>query len=186
MDERSFDNLVRDLAASAQSRRALGLAAFGLALSLAAPLAPDTDAARRRQARREKRRKSGKGNQGGSGKGNSNGKGPQNGHQDDCGEPNTCTRDPKTGESGYTCPDGRCSCGGSCCEKGYACFVERSTPGREVCCFEGANQVPSEKEDLIVCPGVNSDPNVCCESSLCNDDGTCSYLLFGRYRRNPR
>jgi hypothetical protein len=92
-----------------------------------------------------------------------------------------------TGNPGSVCADGRCSCGGICCDKGYACFVERSTPGREVCCYEDSNQVPpSEKEDLIVCPGERSDPDVCCESNLCNEDGTCSYLLFGRYRRNPR
>jgi hypothetical protein len=181
VDERSFDNLVRDLAASVQSRRTLALAAVGLALSLAAPLAPDTDAARRRQARRKKNRKSGRGEQGGSGKGQ------QGGDQGDCGQPDECPRDPATGDPGSVCADGRCSCGGTCCDKGYACFVERSTPGREVCCYEDSNQVPPpEKENLIVCPGERSDPDVCCESNLCNDDGTCSYLLFGRYRRNPR
>lgn len=187
MDERSFDNLVRDLAASAQTRRALTMAAVGLALSFTAPLARDADAARRRQARRKKNRKSGQNQQGGSGKGSAGGKGQHRGDQGDCGQPGACTPDPQTGDRGFLCPDGRCSCGGSCCIKGFACFVERSTPGREVCCNEDTNQIPpAEKDDLIVCPGEMSDPDVCCERNLCNKDGTCSYLLFGRYRRNPR
>lgn len=181
MDERSFDNLVRELVASAQSRRALALATVGLAFSLAAPLAQDTDAARRRQARRKKKRNAGKGKQGGSGKGQ------QSGHQGDCGQSGSCTADPQTGDPGFTCPDGSCSCGGTCCDKGFACFVERSTPGREVCCNEDTDQIPpTAKDDLVVCPGEKSDANLCCEWNHCFEDGTCPNLLFGRYRRNPR
>jgi hypothetical protein len=186
VDERSFDNLVRDLAASAQSRRAVALAATGLVLSLVAPLAAETDAARR-QARRKKNRNSGKGKKGGSGKGSAGGHGQDGGQQGDCRNADDCPRDPATGDPGSLCPNGECSCGGTCCNKGYACFIEDTTPGKEVCCYIDSDQVPPpEKEDLFVCPGERSIPDVCCERDLCNEDGTCSYLTLGRYRRNPR
>lgn len=187
MDERSFDNLVRVLAGSAPSRRALAVAGVGLALSIFAPFTGETEAARRRQARRKKNRQAGNGKKGGSGKGSGGGKGQNGGHQGDCGQPTECPRDPATGNPGFLCPNGLCSCGGACCEKGYACFVEDSTPGLEVCCFEDGNQTPiPEKETLVVCQGELSDPNLCCERTHCKEDGTCSYLLLGRYRRNPR
>jgi hypothetical protein len=178
VDERSFDNLAQDLAASAQSRRAVALATVGLVLSLAAPNAGETEAARRRQARRNKRRKSGRGKQGSSGKG-------QGGHQGDCGQSDECPPDPKTGERGFACPDGLCSCGGGCCAKGYACFVG-SDPTEEVCCFddEGAAEIPDGVE-FAVCPGAAEPRDTCCKSSECKE-GECHSFTPGRYRRNPR
>lgn len=181
VDDRSFDNLVRELAISVKSRRTVALATVGLALSLGAPLAQDVEAARRRRGQRKKTGKAGSGKKG------SPGKGPHGGHQGDCGQPDTCTRDPETGQPGFLCPDGLCSCGGSCCEKGYACFVERSTPGREVCCYVDGDQTPlPEGAELVSCPGELFDPEICCERAHCQPDGSCSGLLFGRYRRNPR
>ncbi|MFN8676715.1 MAG: hypothetical protein U0Z70_10110 [Thermomicrobiales bacterium] len=187
VDERSFDNLVRDLAASAQTRRALTMAAVGLALSFTAPLARDADAARRRQARRKKNRKSGQNKQGGSGKGSAGGKGQHRGDQGDCGQPGACTPDPQTGDAGFSCPDGQCSCGGACCEKGYACFLENTTPGREVCCFiDGDNSPLPEDAKLVSCPGELFSSQICCEREHCQEDGSCSGFTLTRYRRNPR
>ncbi len=185
MDERLFDNLVRNLAASAQSRRALVLASVGVALSLAAPIAEDTDAARRRQARRKKNRKAGKGKQGGPGKGQSGGKGPQGAHQGGCRLSDECPRDPKTGNPGCVCPDGLCSCGGTCCNKGYACFTG-GEPKQEVCCFDdaGAVEIP-QCVDFAVCPGAEEPRDTCCKSSECVN-GVCKTFTPGRYRRNPR
>ena len=179
MDERSFDNLVRDLAASAHSRRAVALATVGLALSLAATLTGETDAARRRRAKREKNRKSGKGKKGGSGKGR------HGGDQGVCGTPNSCPSDPQTDHPGFTCPDGQCSCGGACCEKGYACFTG-GEPIQEVCCFDdaGAVEIP-EGVKFAVCPGAAEPRDTCCKSNEC-DNGECRTFIPGRYRRNPR
>jgi hypothetical protein len=187
VDDRSFDNLVRELAASVQSRRALSVAAVGLGLSLIPPLASDTEAARRRQGKRKKGGKSGKGKRGSSGKGAGGGKKPHDGHGADCGQLDTCPRDPETGKPGFVCPDGQCSCGGQCCDKGYACFVENSTPGREVCCYIDGDQSPlPEDAKLVSCPGDLFDPQLCCELEHCQPNGTCSNLMIGRYRRNPR
>lgn len=181
MDEHSFDKLVRDLAATAQSRRALTLATVGLMVSLAAPFAGETDAARRRQGTRNKNRKSGKGKRG------SSGHGKHGGSQNDCGQPEACPVDPATRDPGFPCPDGQCSCGGTCCEKGYACFVEKTTPGREVCCFiDGDNSPLPEDAKLVSCPGELFDAQVCCEREHCHEDGSCSGFTLGRYRRNPR
>lgn len=182
MDDRSFDNLVRDLSASILSRRSLALALAGLTLSLLEPLAPDSEAARPRQGRRRKTRKSGDARQGASG--GKGGKKPSGGHQGDCDD---CPRDPYTGQVGYLCSDGQCSCGGTCCEKGYACFVETGTPDREVCCFiDGNNSDLPDDAKLVSCPGPLFSPETCCDLNLCNADGTCSGLTLGRYRRNPR
>lgn len=179
MDERAFDNLVRELAASAQSRRTLALTGAGLMLSMVAPLASDTDAARRRQARRKKNRKSGKGKQGGSGKGQ------HGGHQGDCGQPDACPRDPATGIPGTVCADGFCSCAGSCCQKGYACFVTVDQ-SEEVCCFDdaGAVEIP-DGVPFAVCPGATEPRDTCCKANECKD-GECRSFTPGRYRRNPR
>jgi hypothetical protein len=187
VDEGAFDNLVRGLAASVQSRRSLAMAAVGLGLSILAPFAGETEAARRRQDGRKKRRKSGKGNRGASGKGSGGGKKPHGGHEGDCGSSETCPVDPQTGKPGTLCRDGQCTCGGNCCEKGFACFVEKTTPGKEVCCYidEDQSSLP-EKVQLVACPGEFFDPNVCCDRNLCQVDGTCSGLTLGRYRRNPR
>jgi len=174
VDDRSFDNLVRDLAASVQSRRTVALTAVGLGLSLISSLA-GADAAPRRQGKRRKNGKPGKG------------KKPNGSHPGDCDTPETCPRDPETGKPGFLCPDGLCSCGGTCCEKGYACFVEKTTPGREVCCYIDSNQIPPPGDaKLISCPGERFDPESCCERDLCLSDGTCAGLTLGRYRRNPR
>lgn len=184
MDDRSFDNLVRDLAAS---RRSFALATVGLALSLASRLPDDTEAARRRQGGRRKTRKPGHGKQGASGKGPAAGQKPHDGRDGDCEGPDSCPRDPESGRPGFRCPDGLCSCGGTCCAKGFACFVEESFPGREICCFVDGDQSPPPTDaNYVVCPGDKRDPNVCCESDHCQVDGTCPTLTLGRYRRNPR
>lgn len=186
MDDRSFDILARNLATSVRSRRSLALTAAGLALSLAAPLASETHAARRRGARRKQTGKAGNGKQGSSNKG-SIGEKPVDDRGDGCDRPSDCPRDPETGRPGFLCSDGLCSCGGLCCEKGYACFVENSSPGREVCCYIDGDQTPlPEDAKLVACPGEFFDPNICCERDHCKDDGTCSHLTLGRYRRNPR
>ncbi len=187
VDEGSFDNLVRGLAASVQSRRTLATAVVGLGLSLLAPRPGETDAARRRQARRRKRRKSGKGNKGASGKGPGGGNKPHGGHKGDCENPEACPVDPQSGKPGFICPDGSCSCGGTCCEKGYACFIEDTTPALEGCCFIDGDQSPlPDDAKLVSCPGSLFSDQTCCDRNLCHDDGTCSALTVGRYRRNPR
>mgnify|MGYP006953702894 CR=1 FL=1 len=175
MDDGSFDNLVRQFAASVQSRRTLALATVGLALSVAAPLVDDTEAAARQRGKRGKSRRGGKGKQGGPGKG----------HQGDCGQPKTCPRDPETGNPGYLCPDGLCSCGGACCEKGYACF-SGGEPKQDVCCFDdaGAVEIP-EGVEFAVCPGAEEPRDTCCKSNEC-ENGACRSFITGRYRRNPR
>lgn len=187
MDEGSFDNLVRQIAASVHSRRALAAAAVGAGLSILSPFAGDTEAARRRQAWRSKRRKSGNGKRGGSGKGAGGGKKPHGGNTGDCETPEACPIDPQTREPGFVCPDGSCSCGGVCCEKGYACFIEDTTPALEVCCFiDGDNSELPDEAKLVSCPGPLFSDQTCCDRDLCNEDGTCSGLTVGRYRRNPR
>ena len=184
MDERSFDNLVRNLAPATLSRRALALAAVGLAVSLVEPAVPVTDAARRRKHGRKKSGKAGNGRQAGSGKG-SGGKKPQGGHPNDCDHAAVCPRDPKTGIEGFRCPDGLCSCGGACCNKGYACFVG-TEPADEQCCFDdaGASEIPEDAE-FAVCPGAAAPRDTCCKSTEC-DNGECKSFTPGRYRRNPR
>ncbi len=175
MDERSFDNLVRELAASVQSRRTLALSAVGLGLSLISPPVGEADAGPRRQGKRQKNGKPDKG------------KKPHGGHKGDCEQPSNCPRDPETGRPGKLCADGLCSCGGTCCKKGYACFVENTMPGREVCCYIDSNQVPPPGDvKLLSCPGELFSPETCCEREHCQPDGTCSGLTLGRYRRNPR
>lgn len=185
MDDRSFDNMVRDFAAATWTRRSLALVVSGVALSLAS-LDSETEAAQRHQGGRRKSRKPNKGKRGSSGKGRGGSK-PQYGRPGDCERPESCSADPATGNPGYVCSDGLCSCGGICCSKGYACFVEPTTPGREVCCFiDGDNSPLPEDEKLVACPGELFDPNTCCERQLCLPDGSCSALTLGRYRRNPR
>ena len=187
MDESSFDNVVRQFAVKVRSRRALATAALGFGLSLLEPLSGTADAARRRQAGRKKRRKPGKGNRGGAGKGSGSGKTQHGGHGGGCETPEACPIDPQTGKPGFPCPDGSCSCGGACCEKGYACFVENSTPAVEVCCFIDGDQSPlPDDAKLVSCPGPLFSDQTCCERQLCHEDGSCSSILLGRYRRNPR
>jgi hypothetical protein len=192
VDESSFDNLVRELAASVQSRRALAAAIAGLGLSILSPLAGDSEAAPRRQTMRKRRRtrrdlrKSRRADRRSSSKGKGGKKG-NGGRDDDNVIPEGCPVDPQTREPGFLCPDGSCSCGGTCCEKGYACFVEVTTPALEVCCFIDGNNSPlPEDAKLVSCPGPLFSDQTCCDSDLCLPDGTCAGLTLGRYRRNPR
>jgi hypothetical protein len=183
VDDRSFDNLVRDLGAVTQTRRSLVLAAVASALSLTAT---HSGAARRRQVQRNKASGTGGGKKSKPGKGEhrkKQEKGPRGG----CENQNACPRDPFTGQPGILCADGLCSCGGHCCGKGFACFVENTTPEREVCCFVDGNQSPlPEKVELVACPGEMFDAETCCDLELCLPNGICSALTLGRYRRNPR
>lgn len=178
MDERSFDNLVRDLAASAQSRRALALATVGLALSHAAPMTGETDAARRRQAKRKKNRNKKKDAKKTGGHGGNT--------SDGCEKPGSCPADEFSGKEGFACADNRCSCGGNCCAKGYSCFLDIDLK-QEICCFDdqGVAAIP-QGADYAVCI---DDREVCCDIKACNE-GTCTPPEHGispsRYRRNPR
>jgi hypothetical protein len=38
----------------------------------------------------------------------------------------TCPVDPQSEQTGFCCSDGRCSCGGNCCDSGSKCFVVAS------------------------------------------------------------
>ena len=186
MDESSFDNVVRRFAVKVQSRRALATVALGLGLSLLEPLSDTADAARRRRGGRKRRRKPGKGNRGGAAKGSGSGKTQHGGRGGDCETPNACPIDPQTDKPGFICPDGSCSCGGVCCEKGYACFVDEDLK-LEICCYDdpGATAIPSDA-DFAVCI---SDRDVCCDVKACKEM-QCKPPEPGispsRYRRNPR
>jgi hypothetical protein len=191
VDESSFDNLVRKVAGSVQSRRAIAAAMAGLGLSMLSVFAEDAEATRRRALRRKRRkvrrddrksRREDRRSRKGSGGGLNN---PLGGRNDDLETPESCPIDPKTGKPGFICPDGQCSCGGTCCEKGFACFAG-TDPADEVCCFDdpSATELPGDVE-FAVCPGAPEPRDTCCTASECQK-GDCVTFRPGRYRRNPR
>lgn len=182
MDDRSFDNLVRNLAAAPRSRRgALTLAGLGLVSLIATPLADETEAARRRRGGRKKHRRNSRRKAKVKGKG---GSGKQGGR--DCPTPELCPADTFTGASGFRCDDGRCSCGGRCCAADYACFVDDDS-NREICCYDvkGATTFPDDA-DFAVCI---DNREVCCDIRACLEH-TCfppeQGISPSRYRRTPR
>ena len=177
MDDRSFDNMVRELAAPAWSRRSLGLAIAGLALSL--PMrGSESEAARRHQGGRG-RRKHGRGDKNRN-TGNRDKKSGKDGSKSP--KPESCPADVFSLEAGRLCDDNNCSCGGICCDKGFACYIDNDLK-IEFCCFDGADRfdLPSDAK-YSACV---ADPSVCC----C-DVESCKPVEHtispSRYRRNPR
>lgn len=182
MHDRSFDKLVRDFGVSVLSRRSLGLAIPGVALSLLKPQTPDTEAARRRRSHRGKRKNdSGRKNRNSKDHGQGSGKG-----SNDCQKPETCPSDVFSLQAGRVCEDNRCSCGGVCCDKGFACFIDTDMK-TELCCFDdpGVPPFPEDTKYAVCIP----DRSVCCTVEDCKA-GTCEppdeTISPSRYRRNPR
>ncbi|MFT4036950.1 MAG: hypothetical protein QM692_02120 [Thermomicrobiales bacterium] len=184
MEANAFDRLAQTLATGVTRRSLLLLAGVGAGVAVGAAESA-AEAARRGASRRRKRRRGAKsGNQGGArpAGGNAGGK------PDDCPKPEACAADRFTGQPGKRCDGGRCSCGGVCCGRDFACFIDDALK-REICCFDnGGTDTTQISKDAAYAVCI-ADRDVCCTVDECTSQtcrGTDQGITPSRYRRNPR
>lgn len=184
MEDNAFDSLTKTVLTGVTRRAVLLLAGLGAGVALGAIESPGEAARRGTNRRRKRRRKTGPGTRGGSRPAGGNG----GAKPDDCPRNEACAADRFTGTPGTRCEDGQCSCGGACCGRDNACFVD-DVLKQEICCFDNGStetsQIPKDAA-FAVCI---ADRDVCCTVAECTGltcSGADQGITPSRYRRNPR